>query len=228
MSCELIASVDMRRLFGPARDQGTRPTCLAFAVSDAHAAMRNPWNELSVEYLYYHAQSLAGRTADAGCTTTSAMAALRSVGQPLESDWAYLAAVPELESDWLPPSVSRRYGRAAEFLDASLQVVMSSLATDRPVVLIIKLTTAFYSPDVGGGVQHDDGVAVTSVAIHAVLAVGHGVLHDQPTILVRNSWGRGWGLDGHAWLTCGYLRSCLCGVLLLKEEVDVSGYSPAA
>jgi len=28
---------DIRHRFGPARDQGMRPTCLAFAVSDAHA-----------------------------------------------------------------------------------------------------------------------------------------------------------------------------------------------
>ena len=31
---------DLRDRFGPARDQGARATCLAFAMSDTHAAMR--------------------------------------------------------------------------------------------------------------------------------------------------------------------------------------------
>ena len=46
---------DLRRLFGPARDQNARPTCLAFAASDAHAAVRSGWQPLSCEYAYYHA-----------------------------------------------------------------------------------------------------------------------------------------------------------------------------
>ena len=54
---------DLRGRFGPARDQGLRPTCLAFATSDAHAAVRDTtWCRLSCEYLYYHAKQ-AGRSA---------------------------------------------------------------------------------------------------------------------------------------------------------------------
>ena len=48
---------DLRGRFGPARDQGRRPTCLAFAMSDAHAATREPWAELCCEYLFYHAEA---------------------------------------------------------------------------------------------------------------------------------------------------------------------------
>ena len=43
---------DLRGRFGPVRDQGVRPTCLAFAASDAHAATREPWAELCCEYLF--------------------------------------------------------------------------------------------------------------------------------------------------------------------------------
>lgn len=228
MSDGVTASADLRRLLGPARDQGARPTCLAFAVSDAHAAIRRPWSELSVEYLYFHAQAHAGRFADAGCTALSAIAALRGVGQPVETDWRYLAEVPQPVTEWRPPSVARRYARAAEFCDASLPIVMTSLGSERPLVLVIGVTAPFFTPDSGGIVRHVDGGPSTSVANHAVVAVGHGTFQDEPAVLVRNSWGRGWGLDGHAWLTSRYLRSCLLGVLSLKEEVDVSRNSPAA
>ena len=30
----ITAAVDLRSLFGPARNQGSRPTCMAFAASD--------------------------------------------------------------------------------------------------------------------------------------------------------------------------------------------------
>lgn len=228
MSGGVIAIADLRRLLGPARDQGARPTCLAFAVSDAHAAIRQPWCELSVEYLYFQAQVHAGRSADAGCTPLAVIAALQSVGQPVESDWPYLAEVPDSVINWRPPDVSRRYRRAADFCEASLPAIVGSLGTDRPPVLIIGVTAAFYTPDGGGIVHHANDGAFASVVNHAVVAVGYGTFQDEQAVLVRNSWGRGWGLDGHAWLTGGYLRSCLLGVLLLKEEVDVSRDSAAA
>ena len=45
--------VDLRGNFGPARDQNPRPTCMAFAASDAHAALaqdgrRFPQNGLTI------------------------------------------------------------------------------------------------------------------------------------------------------------------------------------
>ena len=43
---DITVSVDLRALFGPARDQGPRPTCLAFAASDAHAALAMGWAPL--------------------------------------------------------------------------------------------------------------------------------------------------------------------------------------
>ena len=47
--------VDLRGSFGPARDQNPRPTCMAFAASDAHAGARSGWTPLSAEWAYYHA-----------------------------------------------------------------------------------------------------------------------------------------------------------------------------
>ncbi len=44
---------DLRHMLGPARDQGTRLTCMAFAASDTHAAVRPGWEPLSCEFAYY-------------------------------------------------------------------------------------------------------------------------------------------------------------------------------
>jgi C1A family cysteine protease len=40
---------------------------------------------------------------------------------------------------------------------------------------------------------------------HAVVAVGHGHLATQKYVLVRNSWGATWGIDGYAFLERDYL-----------------------
>ena len=53
---EVAVKCDLGFLFGTARDQGDRPTCLAFAASDAHAALRAGWEPLSCEYAFYQAQ----------------------------------------------------------------------------------------------------------------------------------------------------------------------------
>ena len=60
---EIIVLRDLRKHFGDARDQGPRPTCLSFAASDAHAALRTGWTPLSCEFAFYQAQRRAGRVA---------------------------------------------------------------------------------------------------------------------------------------------------------------------
>jgi hypothetical protein len=83
--------VDLRGSFGAARDQKPRPTCVAFAASDAHAAARPGWEPLSAEWAYYHALKRDGGL-------------LKSDGQPVESDWPYIKApITDLKS-WKPPA----------------------------------------------------------------------------------------------------------------------------
>src|SRR5260370_21048405 len=92
MAIDLVC--DIRYRFGPARDQGARPTCLAFAISDAHAAVRGPWAALCCEFAFYHAQRRAGRPPTAPARLPEMLATLMEEGQPLEDDWPYLATLP--------------------------------------------------------------------------------------------------------------------------------------
>lgn len=76
-----------------AQPQGSRPTCLAFAASDTHAALRGPWAPLSCEYLFYHAQRRTSRSPTQGALPTAILAALRENGQPEENRWPYQPTV---------------------------------------------------------------------------------------------------------------------------------------
>src|SRR4029077_20778085 len=91
---------DLREKFGPARDQGTRPTCLAFAASDAHASYRPaPFIRLSTEYLFFGAVQ-RGNPPDPNkpVNLNAIRNALKVDGQPIETECPYLAAIPKLLS----------------------------------------------------------------------------------------------------------------------------------
>ena len=88
---------DLRPLFGEVRDQGERPTCLAFAASDAHAALRGPWAALSVEFAFFNAQRRANRSAKVGALLSTMLDTLREDGQPLDrTSCLRLAQVSEI------------------------------------------------------------------------------------------------------------------------------------
>src|SRR5271167_1131773 len=94
MSIEVIQDISSR--FGPARDQGKRPTCVAFAVSDLHASTRSTtFAPLSVDYLFYHA-CLRGSPFDPsnGVTLHQILGAVEHDGQPEEIHWPYMPHLP--------------------------------------------------------------------------------------------------------------------------------------
>lgn len=220
---------DLRAEFGVARNQGPRPTCLAFAVSDAHAALRPGWSPLSCEFAFYHAQRRSGRSPQTGAVLDAMLAALRHDGQPAETEWPYLPATPSDLSSWAPPTdVGQRFGRAGAPHAMSIDAIVAELNAGRPVILLMMLSLSFYVPDAAAVIRSPAGEAPDPAIRHAVVAVAHGVAEGERAILIRNSWGPAWGASGHGWLTETFLAPRLFGTALLTENVDVSAHSAAA
>jgi Papain family cysteine protease len=219
---------DIRPRFGPARDQGPRPTCLAFAISDAHAALREPWTALSCEFAFYHAQRRAGRPPTAGARLPEMLATLKEDGQPLERDWPYLASLPSDLNSYVPPEKVVVFRRDGESRPVGIDEIIARLDANSPTVMLMMLSDAFYMPDPLGVIRAAAGEGPDPARRHAVVAVGYGVLDGAPAVLVRNSWGAGWGLDGHAWLPEPFVSPRLTGLALLTEEVNVPAQDIAA
>ena len=195
---------DLRGRFGPARDQGARATCLAFAMSDTHAAMRGgAWYALCCEYLFYQAKQRDGTPVDEGTTISAARAALAHDGQPLETAWPYQTALPADETKWKPPAdIGTLYRRSSKWGTPAFNRVWDAVEANQPSVIVMTVSTAFYVPSSDGVVDSNEPENPT--LRHAVVAVATGKRAEAKLLLVRNSWANSWGLAGHAWLSETY------------------------
>ncbi|HCK82996.1 MAG TPA: peptidase C1 [Hyphomonadaceae bacterium] len=203
---ELVVRKDLRAELGPVRDQGRRPTCLAFAASACHEHAQALQAPFSAEWLYYHAVKREGGQPEDGCAPSDVCLVVAEDGQPFETAWPYHTHV---EAPWTPATDVGELFRADEVPCAfAFEEVAREVESDRPIVLGLYIGQTFRAPAVIGGEARvvDDSDDIDPESGHAVLAVGTGVLDGDDVILVRNSWGARWGVGGHAWLSRDYLE----------------------
>jgi hypothetical protein len=156
------------------------------------------------------------------------LATLKEDGQPLEGDWPYLASLPSDLNTYVPPEKVVVFRRDGESRPVGIDEIIARLDANSPTVMLMMLSDAFYMPDPLGVIRAAAGEGPDPARRHAVVAVGYGILDGAPAVLVRNSWGAGWGLDGHAWLPEPFVAPRLTGLALLTEEVNVPAQDLAA
>ncbi len=210
-------SIDMRPfLRGATRDQGPRPLCVPISVSGAHQGARirsgaiTP-EPLAPEPLWAHCVEL-GQVSSLGTTLKAVGDALSVHGQPPLLAWPYN---PDLGigTEGPPPSASAAASwYQAQVVDVPLahdgieSLLEDALAVSLPTVVVIEVTKEFETAN-SQGVITVPPLDSPAGDYHAVLAVGATTdsVAGLRCLLIRNTWGLGWGAGGYGWLPLDYL-----------------------
>ncbi|MBL9022967.1 MAG: C1 family peptidase [Myxococcales bacterium] len=211
----LPASIDLRKWCTRIRDQERTNASTAFAAIalteyfERRAFGRHEnYSEL---YLYRATRDLLGFPGDLGADLRTTLHALQRFGAPAEKLLPFDA---ERVSEPVPPFCyaysdafrNIRYFRLDDPKLSGKDVLLNirrCLAARLPSVFGMSVYTSF--PQIGEsievqipepGEQHLGG--------HAMLAIGYDdermIGGDQGALLVRNSWGAGWGDKGYGWI----------------------------
>lgn len=214
--------VDLRSRLGPPRSQGPRATCLAFAVSAVHESVLFDSHDIvdvCEEYLYWAAKQRD--TPGTGTTFPAMRDGLSSKGQPLEEAWPYDEARNDQDPGYQPPpaahAVAPRWSPTLAAIPANPASVRGQLDTGRAVVLGMPTWPAFDTPVAGRLAV--PGKAELDGAYHAVAIIGYDQLSAE--MLLRNSWGEGWGYKGAAWLGLSFLDVHLCETWVIDPALPV-------
>lgn len=207
--------------------QGRRQTCLSIAATTAHEHLLKRSMELSVEYLFYNTVGCSrDGNPDVGRTLEDTASALSRLGQPVADAWPYLA-VQTYAPDWVPPPFDdETYTVTLNAGTMEFDEIAQAIDGGRPVILGLYITDAFIQCGPTGKVA--DRTPDQERAGHAVLAVGHGSNGaGMDHLLVRNSWGARWGLDGHAWLSRNYVSRQTSETAMLESDAteEISRWS---
>jgi hypothetical protein len=193
--------IDHRPAQTPVRDQGDRPTCVAFAVSAAHEWHAADGVARSGEDAMWAAHQVNEIPGREETTVSWALEGLDRHQHGSEAAWPY--GTPRWTSGRPAAALDSANRRALpdwhDLGSASFDTVADQLELGRPVVLTLRVVAAAW--------YHDDDLVdaepnLKTPGNHAVLAVG--TLDAPDRLIIKNSWGVDWGDAGYGYVTRRY------------------------
>ena len=235
----LPASVDLRKYCSPVEDQGQLGSCTANAgVGMVEYYERRAFGkhiDASRLFLYKVTRQLLGFSGDDGAYLRDTMKALVLFGVPPEKYWPYDIARFNDDPSGFCFSYAQNYQAIKYYrLDPPntptatvLKTVKTSLAGNLPAMFGFAVYSSMPPGGDGKGEIPYPGSGDTLEGGHAVLAVGYDdqkkIGSTKGALLIRNSWGTGWGDHGYGWLPYAYVENGLADdfwSLVKAEYVD--------
>lgn len=204
-------SLDLSDKLLEVRDQGFRPTCLAFAASEVHSIKHGLGAWLSPEYLYHRAGArMANWDYFCGLGFDKVLESLSEDGQPPEPICPYqdvtCAQVQPVDTH------EEVVVCASKILEMRPSEIYERGQAGSLLVLGINLTSQFQA--VIGAPYVIDFQNKPPEDGHAVVLSGLAQNEEgQRFFRIKNSWGRDWADSGHVWLSEQFLEKYLIATL---------------
>ena len=245
----LPSVVDLRPWCSPIENQGALGSCTANAgVGIVEYFERRAYGkhiDASRLFLYKTTRNMLHWTGDTGAFLRSTMGALVLFGVPPEEYWQYVVA----DFDKEPPAFCYAFAQNYQALryyrldppttpgDVVLARVKANLSAGLPTMFGFTVYNSYTQANTTGKIPYPTA-GERIVGGHAIVAVGYddsmkikntnaGAVETTGALLIRNSWGGGWGAAGYGWLPYEYILNRLATdwwSLLSNEWVDTGNF----
>ncbi len=247
---ESPASVDLREWCSPIEDQGSLGSCTANAgVGVIEYYERKSFGrhlEASRLFLYKVTRNLMKAKGDTGAYLRTTMGAMVLFGVPPEEYWPY--SDEEKKFDQEPSAFCYAFAQNYQAIkyfrhdppgtkpEETLKKVKKYLAQGHPSMFGFTVYNSIEQAAEAGKIPFPSPKEKIEGG-HAIVAVGYddkmkiknkyGGAEAVGALLIRNSWGTGWGDRGYGWLPYDYLLKGLAEdfwSVLKKEWIDTGEF----
>ena len=236
------SSADLRQWFSPVEDQGNLGSCTAHAgvgiVEYCEKRAFGKHIDASRLFLYKVTRNFMRMKGDSGAFLRSVQAALILFGVPPEEYWPYVIADFDKEPTAFCYAFAQNYQTIKYYRHDPpslkkgevLNRIKSHLSSGIPAMFGFTVYSSIEQAERTGRIPYPTLIDRIEGG-HAIVAVGYddkmqiknkgiGGIETTGALLIRNSWGRGWGESGYGWLPYEYILKGLAEDFwsILKQE----------
>nr|CAD1826112.1 unnamed protein product [Ananas comosus var. bracteatus] len=197
-------------IVSPVKDQGHCGSCWTFSTTGALEAAYSQATGKSISLSEQQLVDCAYAYNNFGCNgglPSQAFEYIKCNGG-LDTEDSYPYAGVNGVCSYKPENVGVKVLDSVNITLGAEDELKHAVGVVRPVSVAFEVVNGFKLYK--GGVYSSDSCGSTPMDVnHAVLAVGYGVENGVPYWLIKNSWGKDWGVDGYFKMELG---KNMCGV----------------
>lgn len=246
---KLKTSIDLRQWCSAIEDQLSLGSCTAHAgVGLVEYFERKAFGkhlDASRLFLYKVTRNLMHWTGDTGAFLRTTMAAMVLFGVPPEEFWRYIISDYDKEPSGFLYAFAQnyqtiryyRYDPPSTPTDVLLNRIKTNIAAGLPSMFGFTVYSSINQANTSGKIPFPTG-GERRLGGHAIDAVGYddnmkikntnpGGIETKGALLIRNSWGVGWGDNGYGWLPYEFVLKGLAidwWSIIKQEWIDTGAF----